>query len=109
MHRSPRRISGWTVLGILATSASAALACSDHDPVCLCGGTTPPPADNSAFSILPPSAVTRGTDGGHGRLPNTTLVHVFNFEFSVAPSGPPVDPTINVGDTIHWLWDASFH
>src|SRR5947208_481432 len=104
MRRSRRHINGLAALGFLATSASAALACSEHDPVCLCGQTNPP-ADSNAFSIIPPT--TRG--GGLGSLANTTLVHVFNFEFSAASSGPPVDPTINVGDTIHWLWDASFH
>ena len=41
---------------------------------------------------------------------DTTTVHVFNFEYSInPPGGPIVDPTINVGDTIHWVWDGGFH
>jgi plastocyanin len=40
----------------------------------------------------------------------TVTVHIFNFDFSTNPSGQPiVDPTINVGDTIHWVWDEGFH
>ena len=34
----------------------------------------------------------------------TVTVHVFNFDFSTNPQGQPiVDPTIHVGDTIHWV------
>jgi plastocyanin len=37
----------------------------------------------------------------------TVTVHVFDFDFSVNPQGQPiVDPTIHVGDTVHWVWDA---
>jgi plastocyanin len=33
-------------------------------------------------------------------------VHVFDSEFSVNPSGDPlVDPVINLGDTVEWVWD----
>ena len=40
----------------------------------------------------------------------TTTVHVFDFNFSVNPSGQPiVDPTINLGDTVHWVWDSGVH
>src|SRR5689334_1244147 len=40
----------------------------------------------------------------------TVTVHVINFDFSTNPQGQPiVDPTINVGDTIHWVWDTDFH
>src|SRR5262249_7328244 len=36
----------------------------------------------------------------------TVTVHIFNFDFSINPKGQPiVDATINVGDTIHWVWD----
>jgi plastocyanin len=39
---------------------------------------------------------------------NTVTVHVYDFDFSTNPSGGAiVDPTISVGDTIHWTWDAS--
>lgn len=39
---------------------------------------------------------------------STVTIHVFNFEFGTTP---PVasDPIIEVGDTVHWVWDASFH
>ncbi len=37
-------------------------------------------------------------------------VHIYSFDFSVNPQGQPVvDPVINVGDTIRWLWDATPH
>ncbi len=36
-------------------------------------------------------------------------VHVINFDFSASAAGPHFDPTINVGDTVHWIWDSSFH
>jgi plastocyanin len=40
----------------------------------------------------------------------TVTVHVFNFNFSANPQGQPiVDPTIHVGDTIHWVWDNGVH
>src|SRR5262245_10578660 len=40
----------------------------------------------------------------------TVTVHIFDFDFSANPKGQPiVDPTINVGDTIHWVWDEGFH
>jgi hypothetical protein len=40
----------------------------------------------------------------------TTTVHVFGFDFSVNPKGQPiVDPVIDVGDTIHWVWDTGGH
>lgn len=37
------------------------------------------------------------------------VVRVFNFDFSAAPSGPPVDPVIQVGDTVRWVWENGFH
>lgn len=41
---------------------------------------------------------------------DTTTVHIYNFDFSTNDSsGPVVDPTINLGDTIHWIWDEGFH
>jgi plastocyanin len=40
----------------------------------------------------------------------TVTVHVFNFDFSANPQGQPiVDPTIHVGDTVHWVWDNGVH
>lgn len=36
-------------------------------------------------------------------------VYVFDFDFSTGHSGDPiVDPTISVGDTIHWVWESQF-
>ena len=46
----------------------------------------------------------------HRALLSTVTVHVFNFDFSTNPKGQPiVDPTIHVGDTVHWVWDEGFH
>jgi len=40
----------------------------------------------------------------------TVTVHVFNNDFSANPKGQAiVDPTIQVGDTVHWVWDEGFH
>jgi plastocyanin len=37
----------------------------------------------------------------------TVTVHIYDFEFSTNTIGQPiVDPTINLGDTVHWVWDA---
>jgi plastocyanin len=37
-------------------------------------------------------------------------VHVFDFDFSTnTAAGPIVDPTINLNDTIHWVWDSGMH
>lgn len=45
-----------------------------------------------------------------GALAETVNVNVFSFDFSAAPVGQPiVDPTINVGDTIRWVWVNGLH
>lgn len=37
-------------------------------------------------------------------------VQVFDFEFSVNPPDQPIlDPTINVGDTVRWVWVSGLH
>ncbi len=37
-------------------------------------------------------------------------VRVFNFEFSAAPPEEPLlDPTIQLNDTIRWVWEEGFH
>ncbi|MBC8109178.1 MAG: PEP-CTERM sorting domain-containing protein [Anaerolineae bacterium] len=100
MQRTHR---GASVCALAATIAanSIAIACSDHSSnLCLC---STPTADHTHDAS---GGVTRGS--GLSSLP-ATLVHVFNFEYSAAPVGPPVDPTINVGDSIHWQWDSGFH
>jgi plastocyanin len=41
---------------------------------------------------------------------STTVVHVFNFDYSTNPSsGPIVDATISAGDSIQWQVDSGFH
>lgn len=41
---------------------------------------------------------------------NTVLVHMYNFDFSLNPSGGPVeDAVINVGDTVRWILDEGMH
>src|SRR5574340_449379 len=38
----------------------------------------------------------------------TTEVHIFDFDFSENPQGQPiVDPVINLGDQIEWVWDPT--
>src|SRR5437773_10841612 len=38
------------------------------------------------------------------------IVHVYDLDFSLNPKGEPVvDPVINVGDTVRWVWDEGFH
>jgi len=40
----------------------------------------------------------------------TVTVRVFGFDFSAAPKGQKaVDPVIDVGDTIHWVWESAGH
>jgi plastocyanin len=42
---------------------------------------------------------------------STTEFHVFSNQFSLNPQGQPIvpDATINVGDTVEWVWDQGFH
>src|SRR5262245_44726541 len=46
-------------------------------------------------------------------VPTIIMVNVFDDDFSVNPPGAPiVDPTIQVGDTIRWVWspgNLDFH
>jgi MYXO-CTERM domain-containing protein len=40
----------------------------------------------------------------------TVTVHVFDFEFSTDGTHQNIiDPTITLGDTIHWIWDNGIH
>jgi uncharacterized protein (TIGR03118 family) len=40
----------------------------------------------------------------------TITVHVVNFDYTdTGVGGAHFDPTIQVGDTIHWVWDTSHH
>jgi hypothetical protein len=39
-----------------------------------------------------------------------TVVHIYDFDFSANPPGQPVvNPVINVGDTVRWVWDEGHH
>jgi hypothetical protein len=40
---------------------------------------------------------------------SVATVHVLNFDYSLNASGPIVDPIISAGDTVHWIFDTSFH
>jgi len=42
---------------------------------------------------------------------STVEFHVFNNYFSLNPPGQPIvsDATINMGDTVEWVWDQGFH
>jgi plastocyanin len=43
-------------------------------------------------------------------MANTVTVNVYNFMFSTgSASGPQTNPTINVGDTIKWVWQSGTH
>ncbi len=39
---------------------------------------------------------------------DTQTLHIFNFDFGTADH-THLDPTINLGDTVHWVWDSGFH
>jgi hypothetical protein len=38
----------------------------------------------------------------------TITIHVVNFDFTDG-AGSHIDPTIELGDTVQWVWDANFH
>jgi hypothetical protein len=38
----------------------------------------------------------------------TITIHLVNFDFTDG-AGSHFDPTIELGDTLHWVWDANFH
>ena len=106
MNRA-RSLAGLGTLVVFASGGSV-LACFNDGTTggCKCGA-------RMSLSNMAPAApsvkLTRGLtlDGG---LDTTQLVHVFNFDFSINPSGMPImDATINLGDTIHWQWDSGFH
>lgn len=39
----------------------------------------------------------------------TINVRVYNFEYSADPVIGNIDPTIEVGDTIRWVWESGYH
>lgn len=46
-----------------------------------------------------------GLPGGE----SVTSVHVINFDYTTTVPGPITDPVIDVGDTVHWVFDTAFH
>lgn len=56
--------------------------------------------------LLAAAAVTFGSTAAMAEIID---VRIYNFDFSATPSGPPVDPVINVGDTVRWTWTGGFH
>jgi plastocyanin len=34
----------------------------------------------------------------------TAIIEVFEFDFGIAATNTPVDPTINIGETVRWVW-----
>ncbi len=54
-----------------------------------------------ASLCLLPAAVTTA-------LAATNIIQVFNFDYGAAPS-THIDPTINVGDTVEWVWTNGTH
>ena len=42
-------------------------------------------------------------------LATTITVFVANFDFTSSVGGAHFDPTINVGDDIHWVWSSDLH
>lgn len=105
---------GVAVLGV-AASASSALACLAPDSCSPCA-----PADvaldvlkldlaagekseGQSVSVAPALA---GLNAGGEAV---VTVHVFSNDYSTTVPGPAVDPVINAGDTVHWVFDAGFH
>jgi plastocyanin len=39
----------------------------------------------------------------------TVDVHIIDFDFANSASGIHFDPTISLGDTVHWILDSGFH
>ena len=106
MRHSCTTVFGVGSVTVLAACATAATCSKDGvASMCLCDAA--PKVNAGALSLASEPPLTAVTHSSGPR--NTTLVHVFNFDYSAAPSGPPVDPTISVGDTIHWQWDSGFH
>ena len=93
---------------------TAANACIIHDQSIACAGAegcSPFSIDSPASSAITSSTaspIRRGLSAGPGAT--TVTVHVYGSDFSINPFPfEVVDPIINVGDTIHWVWDASLH
>jgi plastocyanin len=46
--------------------------------------------------------------GAAGAMAATNTIYIFNFDFGMLPS-THVDPIINVGDTVTWVWTNGHH
>src|SRR5947209_2123702 len=92
---------------LLATEGASACPRDGTSGPCHClmrmMATHPDMSISQAIAAIPPS------------LPDliqasTQQVHVFDFDYSTSPAGQPImDATVNVGDTVHWVWDTGFH
>ena len=48
-------------------------------------------------------------NSGRAEAQTTVSIDVFNFDFGNAATGTHIDPVINVGDTVHWVWQSGIH
>lgn len=39
----------------------------------------------------------------------TNTIDIFNFNFGISSNATHVDPTINLGDTVEWVWKSGTH
>jgi plastocyanin len=54
-----------------------------------------------------PAPVARNVEAAAGAV---VIVHVYDTDFSTNPAGQPVvDPVIQAGDTIRWMFDSGIH
>jgi plastocyanin len=64
----------------------------------------------SLVRALVAAAILAGISGPALLRAATVNVRVYGFDFSAAPKGQKVvDPVIDVGDTIHWVWESGGH
>jgi|GEM_PF-4469992 len=100
----------------LGLASSAAFACLPDQLAC--------ESDHSGMADMTeagePAIVTTELSGGFAGAGEAsappppsvspTVVHVFNNNYSINPSGQPiVDASIVAGEAIQWQWDAGFH
>ena len=104
------KLRAWVVVAMAgALPAPVAMACSNDGVVgtCLCGAA--PQVDASDLTLAS-RGITRSEPTPSASPGGFQIVHVFNFDFSINPANQPiVDATVNVGDTVRWLWDSGTH
>ena len=54
------------------------------------------------------AAIVVLVSAGSATAQQTVTIEIFNFDFGDHVTGH-IDPTIQVGDTIHWVWVTGFH